>query len=411
MSSEGLFEQLSGLTRNLGSLSKGNSGSGEESSSIFKMITGNGITQGSSKDSGASSGEGSSSGDMLKSLLGGSEEGLKGIVKSQITGEDGKISPEKAMAAAGAIIGGVSKISSLLNLKKKEKVKSAEEESSSTGSDKEDPMSFWKSVSNQLDGKNTTPQKEDKKGGKSKLSSLAKSIKEKVLTGKENKEEGLKKEGFKISDLNPLKLFKSNKQKSEEEKVPEKENSKEGKGIFARLKEKISGKSEKGEKSETTKDIGGKEEGKKSKLGQKIENIKTKIGSALSKFKEEGDEEERGAMSDLKKESPSLSKIVSSKKESEKKSEESPSKSTTETSESSSGGSKPTGTTPGDKSPEGSSSKKQDSSQTSPSKEGGISPQDIQDIKTLLSSINTTLNGPLTVKDNKPFRPKSSMLE
>lgn len=39
-----------------------------------------------------------------------------------------------------------------------------------------------------------------------------------------------------------------------------------------------------------------------------------------------------------------------------------------------------------------------------------ISSQDIQDIKGLLSAINTTLNGPLMLKDNKPFRPGSNML-
>jgi hypothetical protein len=50
------------------------------------------------------------------------------------------------------------------------------------------------------------------------------------------------------------------------------------------------------------------------------------------------------------------------------------------------------------------------SSSSTPSAEG-ISSQDIQDIKSLLSSINTTLSGPLRIKDNKPFRPKSSMLE
>jgi hypothetical protein len=44
-------------------------------------------------------------------------------------------------------------------------------------------------------------------------------------------------------------------------------------------------------------------------------------------------------------------------------------------------------------------------------KETQISSQDIQDIKGLLSAINTTLNGPLLLKDNKPFRPKSNMLE
>lgn len=41
----------------------------------------------------------------------------------------------------------------------------------------------------------------------------------------------------------------------------------------------------------------------------------------------------------------------------------------------------------------------------------GITPQDIQDIKSLLSSISSTLSGPLTIKDNKPFRPRSNMLD
>ena len=36
---------------------------------------------------------------------------------------------------------------------------------------------------------------------------------------------------------------------------------------------------------------------------------------------------------------------------------------------------------------------------------------DIKDIKSLLSSINSALKNPLTIKDNKPFRPKSNMLE
>lgn len=44
-------------------------------------------------------------------------------------------------------------------------------------------------------------------------------------------------------------------------------------------------------------------------------------------------------------------------------------------------------------------------------KETEISAQDIQDIKGLLAAINTTLNGPLLIKDNKPFRPKSNMLD
>lgn len=43
-------------------------------------------------------------------------------------------------------------------------------------------------------------------------------------------------------------------------------------------------------------------------------------------------------------------------------------------------------------------------------KETQISSQDIQDIKGLLAAINTTLTGPLSIKNNKPFRPTSNML-
>ena len=67
-------------------------------------------------------------------------------------------------------------------------------------------------------------------------------------------------------------------------------------------------------------------------------------------------------------------------------------------------------TTPSSGSTTPSASKPSGSSSTKPA-EPGISAQDIQDIKALLSAINTTLSGPLNVKDNKPFRPKSNMLE
>jgi cell division protein ZapA (FtsZ GTPase activity inhibitor) len=40
-----------------------------------------------------------------------------------------------------------------------------------------------------------------------------------------------------------------------------------------------------------------------------------------------------------------------------------------------------------------------------------LTSDDIKEIKSLLSSINTSLRGPLNIKDNKPFRPKSNMLE
>ena len=51
------------------------------------------------------------------------------------------------------------------------------------------------------------------------------------------------------------------------------------------------------------------------------------------------------------------------------------------------------------------------SSSSDKGKEAPISSQDIQDIKGLLAAINTTLSGPLAIKNNKPFRPTSNMLE
>jgi hypothetical protein len=51
------------------------------------------------------------------------------------------------------------------------------------------------------------------------------------------------------------------------------------------------------------------------------------------------------------------------------------------------------------------------SSSSDKGKEAPISSQDIQDIKGLLAAINTTLSGPLAIKNNKPFRPTSKMLE
>jgi hypothetical protein len=44
-------------------------------------------------------------------------------------------------------------------------------------------------------------------------------------------------------------------------------------------------------------------------------------------------------------------------------------------------------------------------------KEAQISAQDIQEIKGLLAAINSTLRGPLSIKNNKPFRPTSNMLD
>jgi hypothetical protein len=40
-----------------------------------------------------------------------------------------------------------------------------------------------------------------------------------------------------------------------------------------------------------------------------------------------------------------------------------------------------------------------------------LTPEDIKEIKSLLGSISSSLKGPLTFKNNNPFRPKSNMLE
>ena len=44
-------------------------------------------------------------------------------------------------------------------------------------------------------------------------------------------------------------------------------------------------------------------------------------------------------------------------------------------------------------------------------KENQISAKDIADIKSLLASMNSALNGPLNIRDNKPYRPQSNMLD
>ena len=60
-------------------------------------------------------------------------------------------------------------------------------------------------------------------------------------------------------------------------------------------------------------------------------------------------------------------------------------------------------------------SSKESSKTSVPSSEGyqklEITKEDIADIKSLLVGINTALNSPLMIKNNKPFRPKSNMLE
>jgi hypothetical protein len=49
--------------------------------------------------------------------------------------------------------------------------------------------------------------------------------------------------------------------------------------------------------------------------------------------------------------------------------------------------------------------------ESSKDKSTEITAQDIADIKALLASMNSALNGPLNIRDNKPYRPHSHILE
>lgn len=433
-SSQEILEQLKAgdladLFKGIGSKDSKNSG-GEEGSSLFKLLTGNGITAESAgkKEGGNASAEGESEslkniaallgGDekiaSLLSMLSGGKDGKNGeksgvvdLLKSQLFNDKG----EMDLAKAGGSLGSLAVVaSSLLGLKSKEKIKEKEE----TPADKsDDPMSFWKDISNKLDGKTAKTEAESKKGkkGESKLSSLGKSIKEKVFGSEEKKsaaESGDKK--FNLSDLNPLSLFKSKKG----------DTKKEEKGFFASISEKITGKNKKEVSSEAGKDMKVEEKDKsKSKLSQQIDSAKNKLSSIFGKKSdkegsgEKDSEKSEGMFSGLKKEFTNLKESFT-KKEPQKKSENPSSGSTTsstgEESTPSTGYSQ--SQTPATSTPSSSTAPSTDkSSSSSTSKDGAITPQDIQEIKSLLTALNTTLSGPLMIRDNKPFRPKSSMLE
>ena len=147
-----------------------------------------------------------------------------------------------------------------------------------------------------------------------------------------------------------------------------------------------------------------KEEFGKTKLGSTVNSI----SSLIKKKKDEPVADfSYLAESEMKKEELALKSEASKGTSSSAPTEKSPEAATPET-KSSEKSTSPSGTPASTSTP--TSSNPPSSSGSTPSTEG-ISSQDIQDIKSLLSSINTTLSGPLRIKDNKPFRPKSSMLE
>ena len=142
-----------------------------------------------------------------------------------------------------------------------------------------------------------------------------------------------------------------------------------------------------------------KEEFGKSKLGSTFNAL-----ASLTKKKETASVAETG----MKSETPTLKDQSKSKPETPKPQEEVKKESETKMSSSSQPVRQDYAT--GDK-PKTSPPATAGNTSADKGKETQISSQDIQDIKGLLAAINTTLSGPLLVKDNKPFRPKSNMLE
>lgn len=289
-------------------------------------------------------------------------------------------------------------------------------------------------------------------GGVSTIQTRREELKNKEKPFPETKED--KKESV-LDKLNPFKSRAKGEDKGSESPATKAE---ENKGFFGKLLDRINSKKEEGKKEESrggeeSKSEIPKKEGKRGFFGSLLDRLKPKEeptetkspeaakadsspktleskstvkgelkkayeGSTLGKIVAEGKslskkiKERREGKSEMKKEeqtlkseSPKGAKTPPASEKEKSKSETSPDgtskgASPTDSSKSASSGS---ASSPSDSKSSGTSNPK--------SAEQGISPQDIQDIKSLLSAINTTLNGPLTVKDNKPFRPKSSMLE
>ena len=147
-----------------------------------------------------------------------------------------------------------------------------------------------------------------------------------------------------------------------------------------------------------------------SSLGKTVSGVKSLIKGVKEK-KEANSETKKEAKSDMKKEEQALKSEVPKGTPSTPPAEKTSKDSSTPETGYNKKDTSSSGTSPSSTSPSTSTKSTASSPSGSTPSEEGISSQDIQDIKTLLSSINTTLNGPLRIKDNKPFRPKSSMLE
>lgn len=275
---------------------------------------------------------------------------------------------------------------------------------------------------------------------------------------KGNAETGIKENGKKekksiLEKLNIKKKSKEEKIESAREKTAEEKVEK--KGLLSRIREKISGKEPQKEdtianpekektsqegsatvgsqekkelpslKSITSGIAGSNNSEEKTNLKEKAKQIfqKTKLGSTIKGFSDaigkkktedastspssvQNDPEKLSIRSKIEKAGTELkSRFKFKKKDSaaKEKSETPANKETAASTESKATESKDSEKI-SDTKPE---TKKKESDKD---KSTEISAQDIADIKSLLSSINSTLNGPLNIKDNKPYRPHSNML-
>ena len=275
-----------------------------------------------------------------------------------------------------------------------------------------------------------TPSKKDEKKGL--FEKLSERFSKKKEESKGENKDSIKKEEPKLENKVPTSAAITTPPVKTAEILP-KEEKKDAKGIFSSILEKIGVKnkeSKSGEGNLTAEKGTGStpvrtesspksdtlEERKtfKERAKERIEGgvIGKSVKEAKSLFSRDKKEKVE-AKSEMKKEGPSLTSSSQKSSPNQTSSTQSPEKKE---------GSTPAATPSSSSSTPSSDSKDKnysstDTSGSTPDKKSSgdqshtITPEDIKDIKSLLSSINAALKNPLVVKDNKPFRPKSNMLE
>ena len=440
-SSQKILKELSDLTRNLDVLAKEMRGMNKNTASVQEAVAKSVEKKeaaAATPDAGKIIAETKKEQDgmftkFLESIKKNSEAGNNEIKKAGLEGikSAGKtlLETKSLKSAAKAGLTGILKsgkdsIIEAVRKKREEKKATKVEGITETGGLKEKEKAKKEEGSAEVKGNSETGIKEKEKKEK-------KSILEKLNIKKKSKEEKIeavreKTAGEKVEKKSLLSRIRekiSTKEPQKEVTIPNPEKGKTSQEGSATV-----GSQEKKElpslKTITTGIIGGNKSEEKTNLKEKAKQIfqKTTLGSTIKNFSDvmkkkktedplspttvQQTPETLSAKSKIEKIGAELkAKFRSKKKEAAaKEKKESPEN-------------KETKSTPAaeDKSTENKSTEKNDIKGEAKKKEEKdkspeITAQDIADIKSLLVSINSTLNGPLNVKDNKPYRPHSNML-